>query len=89
VIGVAALAITILSSIFGNKDDIFDLREMLLILNESALNNEPFFGQTKSNTQDFVIEGDGGRYDIFYNWELIGPTGVVPGDQDNPGADFF
>lgn len=82
-VAVAGLAATIAIFSTGNADDVFDLREMLLLLDQAALNGAPFHGQARSETLSFVIDGDGGRYEIFYHWELADPTAPGPGDQDS------
>lgn len=84
VVAVLALVGAILAFAAGNMDDIFDLREMLLILDQAALQGTPFHGQPRSETLSFVINGDGGRYETFYHWELADPNTAIPGDQD-PG----
>ena len=87
ILGIAAtlgsIAMVILLLTVGNKDDIFELRELFMPLMPETLSGDPFHGNARSTIQQIIIEGDGGRYQIDYFWQLVGqiPTFTV-NDQD-------
>jgi hypothetical protein len=81
-VGVLAIVGAIWAMTAGNMDDIFEQRKMLLILDQVTLQGDPFYGQSRSQTQSYVQEGVGGRYEVHYYWQLVQALGGAPGDSD-------
>ena len=68
--------------IMGASDDIFDLSNAELLLSQDSLQDWPFFGSNRSVSQNMMIYGDGGRYEVTYHWQLAGFIQAPPNDLD-------
>ncbi|WGW04774.1 hypothetical protein [Tropicibacter oceani] len=82
VVGVAAIFLALGT---GNRDDIFDVREIFLALTQQTLAGPPFNGTSRTDTEEMIIHGDGGRYQVDFHWQLAGQIPVLGiSDQDPP-----